>query len=201
MDVTEAQRGWSFGDGPPVGEWRCPVCAADIVHDVRAGRKRVYCTNACRQRAYRWRRDHGVRILATPWLPATRSESGRAHAVRPATDYVGVRHDQHGRNVSVCGAFARTTKPRPGWHNEFLPGTRRACASCTRLIGADPSWADEYPVVGYDELGYYGRYRPPDERYASYLASFVRPHGEHAEALATGESPGREPLRHQPLLE
>src|SRR5687768_11507099 len=41
-----------------VAEWYCPVCDAPAHRTHQAGRPRVYCTNACRQRAYRWRRDN-----------------------------------------------------------------------------------------------------------------------------------------------
>ncbi len=160
-----------FGAGEPEpGDWTCPVCATPTPHEFRAGRKRIYCTNACRQKAYRWRRAHGVRLLATPWRPAQRSVNRRAHAVRPAADFVGQAPDQLGRHASICGAFARVTAPVAGWHNEFVPGGSTACRACTRLLGADPAWIRDYPVVGPDTRGYLTVYRPPDQRYADYRA-------------------------------
>lgn len=125
--------------------WSCPVCNVDVPHPFGPGRKRVYCTPACKQRAYRWRRRHGVRKLATPWLPAERSGLLTTHAVRPAADFVGHRADEHGRHAAVCGAFARRVDSALASHTEFVPGGRRACHSCTRLIGADPAWAVDYP--------------------------------------------------------
>lgn len=130
---------------PDVVLWHCPVCRAAVPREFRPGRTRVYCTNACKQRAYRWRRDHGVRLLATPWQPAERSGFATAHAVRPAADFVGDAADERGRQVAVCGAFARRNTSPFQSHTEFVPGARRSCKSCTSLIGAEPSWAVDYP--------------------------------------------------------
>ncbi len=169
-----------FGGGAPeAGDWHCPVCGVPTPHEFRPGRKRVYCTNSCRQKAYRWRRAHGVRLLVTPWQPAARSHNARTHAVRPAADYVSGPADQHGRNVAVCGAFARAAVPVAGWHVEFVPGAPRTCGSCTRLIGADPAWLREYPVIGLDGRGYPTVYRPPEQRRADHVAQ-QRPSGRAA---------------------
>jgi hypothetical protein len=155
-------------------EWRCPVCAAAVPHEFRPGRKRVYCSDACKQRAYRWRCRNGVRVLATPWRPAERSHAGRTHVVRPSADFVGTADDGQRRRVAVCGAFARVAQPRPQGHIEFVPGSTTACKSCTRLIGADPAWHDEYPVVVEAPPPLYVRYRPPEERWSEYQASRSR---------------------------
>jgi hypothetical protein len=156
---------------PDLGhEWRCPVCDAALRHEYRPGRKRVYCSDACKQRAYRWRRRNGVRVLATPGHPAHRSRAGRTHAVRPAVDFVGAVDDEQRRRVAVCGAFARVAHPSHHGHTEFVPGSATACKSCTRLIGADPAWHDEYPITVAAPPPEYIRYRPPDERWAQYLA-------------------------------
>lgn len=170
MDTTQTLLG-TFGHGEPApGEWSCPVCRTPTPHEFRAGRKRVYCTNACRQKAYRWRRDHGVRLLATPWTPARRSDGHRLHAARPPADPAAAPRDQYGRQVAVCGAFARPAPaPLHGGHDEFVPGARQSCRSCTQLIGADPAWRDEYPVLAPDERGYPCVYRPPALRRADYL--------------------------------
>ena len=151
--------------------WACPQCGTHIVHPFRAGRKRVYCTNACKHKAYRWRRDHGVRILSTPWKPAGRSHNDRTHAVRHSSDYVGARTDERGRSVTVCGAFGRRIRPgNEGGHTEFVPGAASACRSCIRLIGADPAWTDQYPLVEMTPGSIVVRYRPPAERREQYLA-------------------------------
>lgn len=155
-------------------EWRCPVCAAAVVHEFRPGRKRVYCSDACKQRAYRWRCRNGVRVLATPGRPAQRSRAGRTHVVRPAADFVSAHDDDQRRRVAVCGAFARVAEPQLHGHTEFVPGSATACRSCTRLIGADPAWHAEYPVVVEAPPPLYVRYRPPAERWADYQARHSR---------------------------
>lgn len=144
------------------------MCGVAVHHEFRPGRPRVYCTNACKQRAYRWRRDHGVRLLATPWMPAERSHGPRYHAQRPAADFVARPHDVRGRHVTLCGAFGHPARRMPRGHTEFVPGGSGACASCTRLLGADPAWIDDYPVMvnGPGPLDW--RYRPPAERYEQY---------------------------------
>lgn len=158
------------GDDDTVAVWRCPVCATEILHEYRPGRQRVYCSQACRQKAYRWRCDHGVRLLATPWRPAQRSGlAPRNHAVRPQRDFVGQQADHRNRRVAVCGAFATVIGPQHVTHNEFVPGSRSACKSCTRLIGADPEWSTEFPVVVPAPAPHYIRYRPPAERWQAYL--------------------------------
>lgn len=156
---------------PEPGDWWCPTCGAYTPHPFRAGRKRVYCSNACKQRAYRWRCNRGIRLLVTPWTPASRSETGaRAHAVRHADDRVAQPTDQRGRHVAVCGAFARAVVKRPTWHVEYVPGGSRSCRACTRLIGADPQWFEEYPLLDLDERGYRCVYRPPAERQRRWSA-------------------------------
>lgn len=153
--------------GPDPARWPCPVCGTSVLHEYRAGRKRVYCCNGCKQKAYRWRRQNGVRLCVTPWLPAQRSSARRMHAVRPSKDFVGGRRDGQGREVAVCGAFGYVANPQSWLHTEFVPGSHRACGSCTRLIGADPTWIDEYPILEHVPPYRY-RYRPPEERLADY---------------------------------
>ena len=165
----------SPGDGVPEGThgWHCPVCAAAIAHTYGPGRKRVYCSAACKQRAYRWRRANGVRILATPWTPAQRSGFRTAHAVRPAVDVVGHARDAAERHVTVCGTFARKAQPANSSHTEFVPGAKNSCRSCTRLIGADPAWARLYPpgrVVWADRRWDWVP-NPPEQRRREYEAS------------------------------
>lgn len=125
--------------------WNCPVCDRVVIHEFGPGRKRVYCSNACKMRAYRWRCRQGVRLRVTPWTPAERSEYHKTHAVRPAADFVGGRADALGREVAVCGAFARRVNLERRTHHEFTPGKSRSCRSCTQLIGADPDWSVLYP--------------------------------------------------------
>jgi hypothetical protein len=125
-----------------VAEWWCPVCDAPAHHTRQAGRPRVYCTNACRQRAYRWRRDNHARLAATPEHPAERASNGiRSHALRSRRDFVSNYSDQRRREVAVCGAFGR-----PATHTYFVANnTGFGCLSCIRLIAIpndtiDSSW-------------------------------------------------------------
>lgn len=157
---------------PRDATWHCPVCGDEVHHEFGPGRKRVYCTAACKQRAYRWRRQNGVRLLATPWQPAQRSGFTTAHAVRPAADFVGEQHDERGRHVAICGAFARRDTSPFQSHTEFVPGGGRSCRSCIQLIGADPSWAVDYPPGSVQYVG--GRWdwiaNSPGQRLAAYQA-------------------------------
>ena len=94
-----------------VNEWWCPVCNAPAHRTRQAGRPRVYCTNACRQRAYRWRRDNHGRLAATAEHPAERASVGiRSHALRSRRDFVSNYSDQRRREVTVCGAFGRPAR-------------------------------------------------------------------------------------------
>jgi hypothetical protein len=108
--------------GPGASPWACPVCGSVVIHEYRPGRKRVYCSNSCKMRAYRWRCREGIRLRATPWTPAERSEDHKTHAVRPAADFVGGCGDARGREVAVCGAFARRVNHERRTHHEFTPG-------------------------------------------------------------------------------
>src|SRR5215218_7103094 len=102
----------TYGCGPKVEEWWCPVCSAPV-HRVAhmPGRPRIYCTNTCRQRAYRWRRDHHARLAATPEHPAERASVGvRGHALRSSRDFVSQYSDSRGREVTVCGAMGRPAR-------------------------------------------------------------------------------------------
>ena len=121
---------------PPfiTGAWWCPVCDTPTPHRYRAGRQKVYCTNACRQKAYRWRRAHGVRLFATAVIPAERAD-GRA--LRDPRDPVARLRAPRGRAVTVCGTFSRPARNQNARHTRFLPGSINSCQSCVRNIGVD----------------------------------------------------------------
>ena len=122
-----------------------------------------------------------MRILSTPWRPAGRSHNEHTHAVRPAADYVGSATDEHGRYVTVCGAFARRIPPGGRGHTEFVPGSEQACRSCIRLIGADPEWTTRFPLVVRARGSIAVRFRPPAERHEQYLSELgARRRAEHA---------------------
>jgi hypothetical protein len=136
-----------------IGEWWCPVCDAPAHRTRQSGRPRVYCTNACRQRAYRWRRDHHARLAATPDEPAERANVGiRGHALRSRRDFVSSCSDPRHREVSVCGAFARPVRLNRVPHTNFVADNRAySCRSCIRLIAIpnetiDSSWPPAPPL-------------------------------------------------------
>ncbi len=121
--------------------WRCPVCQASVARPHRPGRAKVYCTNACRQRAYRWRCARRP-TLVTPTPPQRARTADRTHAVRSTRDFVAPLADPAGRRVTVCGAFARAASDRPSSyrHTSFYvvddgghpPPT--TCRTCAKLL-------------------------------------------------------------------
>jgi hypothetical protein len=146
-----------FGAGPKVEEWWCPVCSAPA-HRVAhmPGRPRVYCSNACRQRAYRWRRDHHARLAATPEHPAERASVGiRGHALRSKRDFVSQCTDSRGREVTVCGAMGRPARLSQRTHTRFVADlSGYSCRSCIKLIAIpnetiDSDWPP-VPAVRWD---------------------------------------------------
>ena len=98
-----------------VEPWWCPVCNGPAHRTRRPGRPKLYCSNACRQRAYRWRRDHQARTVARPGHPAAgaRAPFGRWHALRTGRDFVAELSDRRHRQPTVCGAFARPARLLP----------------------------------------------------------------------------------------
>lgn len=131
-----------MSDLPTAHDWSCPVCAVPVPRRPGPGRQRVYCTNACRQRAYRWRRDRlGPEHDPRPVERA--STLGRHHAVRRSDDPVSTRR-RDGRCVTACGAYARRAADEPAIHGHvrLVPahddcGPRRVCARCVELLALD----------------------------------------------------------------
>ena len=120
------------------------------------GRPRIYCTNACRQRAYRWRRDHNARLAATPEHPAERASVGiRGHALRSSRDFVSQYSDSRGREVTVCGAMGRPARLAKWTHTRFVPDlSGYSCRSCIKLVTipnetAESGWPPT-PAVRWD---------------------------------------------------
>ena len=121
--------------------WRCPVCSVSVARPHRAGRTRVYCTNACRQRAYRWRCAHRSELV-TPLPPQRAQTSHRSHAVRSDADFVGRPLAPDGRRVAICGTFARVARDRPASfkHTNFYAiddnghPSRSTCQTCVTLL-------------------------------------------------------------------
>jgi hypothetical protein len=117
-----------------IGHWWCPVCGAEAHRLARPGRPKVYCSNACRQRAYRWRRHERSSPWRSPTSDLVRGHThDRSHAVRPAPDLVSGQRDTRGREITLCGAFARPAS-RPRWtHTQFVQDVPWACRSCASL--------------------------------------------------------------------
>lgn len=124
--------------GDVIAEWSCPVCGTRCNRTYRSGRGRVYCTNACRQRAYRWRRTRraGCRVAPAPERASTRD---RSHALRSAGDLVAGRRDSTGRQITACGAFGRAARDRPSssWHTDFVADTPWSCRTCAAVLGVE----------------------------------------------------------------
>lgn len=128
--------------------WTCPVCDARIVHAVRPGRRRVYCTNACRQRAYRWRRQNQVFTTHTNARPTERAlgRSGVRHALRTDRDFVAGRsYGRQREEVTVCGVLARPSRSPRVAHYRFTPGLW-TCESCETLTFAELPPPFVYPI-------------------------------------------------------
>jgi hypothetical protein len=121
-----------------IEEWWCPVCDRAAHRIYRPGRPRIYCSNACRQRAYRYRRANGLRTTATPQAPCESAfiimAMGRRHALRKSTDLMANLRDGRRRRVTVCGALARPTRYTPLRHFDFLLDSESSCRSCIALV-------------------------------------------------------------------
>ena len=125
--------------GAVIAEWECPVCGTSCDRTYRSGRARVYCTNACRQRAYRLRRRTvaaAAHVSAAAPAPVRARTRDRLHALRSDGDLVAGRRDSTGRQVTACGAFARSTRDRPSmaWHTDFIAGGPSSCRTCAAVL-------------------------------------------------------------------
>jgi hypothetical protein len=126
--------------GDVVAEWACPVCGTSCNRTYHSGRSRVYCTNACRQRAYRLRRRAAGATGSTATPVRARTRDG-LHALRSYGDLVAGRRDSTGRQVTACGAFARSTRDRPSfaWHTDFIAGGPSSCRTCATVLHVEPT--------------------------------------------------------------
>lgn len=91
-----------------IAVWSCPVCETAVPRFRRAGRHRVYCTNACRQQAYRRRcvaRNAQPMAAHRDPRPIRATTRDRVHAVREFRDVSSGRRDSIRRGVTACGAF------------------------------------------------------------------------------------------------
>jgi len=135
--------------GAVIAEWACPVCGTACDRTYRSGRARVYCTNACRQRAYRLRRrtvgavadvSAATAALEPASAPVRARTRDRLHALRSDGDLVAGRRDSTGRQVTACGAFARSMRDRPSlaWHTDFIAGGPSSCRTCAAVLHVEP---------------------------------------------------------------
>lgn len=135
--------------GDVIDRRRCPTCDAVVIQRYRPGRARVYCTHACRQRAYRWRRRNGIRTCVERTGPATRGHAfARSHALRDPRDRAATTLvDHRGRRLTVCGTFVRPADLVRYTHVDFLPRQPWSCDVCSDLIGApdEPEIPDPPP--------------------------------------------------------
>ncbi len=132
--------------------WSCPVCSTPVPRLPRAGRHRVYCTNACRQRAYRLRcasrRQHPMSAHRDP-RPIRATTRDRVHAIREFVDVSSGRRDSIGRGITACGAFGRMSIDTPSrfGHLRFAPldgiPSPDRCRRCEQLSGIVPAMGDE----------------------------------------------------------
>ena len=129
--------------GDVVAEWACPVCGTACNRTYRPGRARVYCTNACRQRAYRWRRRAIVPSARRHGRRTGPRQNPRAVCTpcRSDGDLVAGRRDSTGRQVTACGSFARSARDRPSfaWHTDFVAGGPSSCRTCAAVLHVEPT--------------------------------------------------------------
>jgi hypothetical protein len=141
-DVTDVQatpnrqRAVTHLEGDLVSWWDCPVCGTPVPVVFRPGRARVYCTNSCRQRAYRCRRHSRTGFDPSGIdRPADRARSReRSHALRTPDDPVARgRRDHRGRAITLCGTFGVAARRPPSTHTRFVDDVPWACQTCTSL--------------------------------------------------------------------
>lgn len=133
-----------------VALWSCPVCDAAVPRLRGPGRHRVYCTNSCKQKAYRHRcrqRQSVPMSIRRDPRPTRATTLDRVHAVREFADLSSGRRDSTRRGITTCGAFARIALDTPERFGhlrfvgrEALHGT--TCQRCVVLTGAETSTAD-----------------------------------------------------------
>jgi hypothetical protein len=129
-------------------EWKfgCNWCGKRFVRPHERGRRPLYCTRTCRQRAYEERRRGAFVVgLPKPILierlrpVAAHYQAGIggpylnvAHALRPdgAPDYIGFR-------PTLCGAYVKPSI-RPFYEDHPLSG-RPNCATCASVARRHPA--------------------------------------------------------------
>jgi hypothetical protein len=122
--------------------WRtCPSCGASFEQPDDPGRKRVYCSRACQQAAYRARQRHSgqrhsggqQRTGRQDW----RSQSHEQRRQRAGSDRAGAGQRQHRRQDQHTGQHQQQ-RPAPGSANGHRPGATSSdeLARIRRIIAA-----------------------------------------------------------------
>jgi len=121
-----------------LADWNCPVCGISTPKTRRPGRPSVYCSNACRQRAYRYRMRNGIRLLRGDGRLTARAKGVNVqHLLRPSDDPVAEVRRLHDRKaVSLCGAFVRPAADHPDLVTDFVFDDAAAFYSCLGLTGS-----------------------------------------------------------------
>ena len=121
-----------------LADWTCPVCGVPAPRTLRPGRPKVYCSNSCRQRAYRYRRGHGIRLLRGDGQPTERATGVRVrHLLRADGDPLRDQRRSDRKSVSLCGAFVRPARDHPDLVTEFAFDDAHACYTCLELTGSE----------------------------------------------------------------
>src|SRR5262249_35490599 len=135
LGMSDHQAPPSLADLPEdvVEPWWCPVCDAPAHRTLRPGRPKLYCSNACRQRAYRWGGDtrggRGARACRPGACGLVPLGRGRAWGSRG--DFGGTLGARRNRQPTLCGAFARPATLLPNrTHHQFVPVSGYACKTC-----------------------------------------------------------------------
>jgi hypothetical protein len=120
--------------------WRtCPSCDAGFEQPDDPGRKRVYCTRACQQAAYRARQrtSAGQHRSRQERRQDWRSESHEQRRQRPGSERAGAGQRQHRRQDEHAGHREQRRSP-PHSANGHRPGAASSddLARIRRIIAA-----------------------------------------------------------------
>ena len=86
--------------------------------------------------------ERSSRPAPMPTPPPVRARTREGlHALRSDGDLVAGRRDSTGRQVTACGAFARSARDRPSfaWHTDFIAGGPSSCRTCAAVLHVEPT--------------------------------------------------------------
>ena len=146
--------------------WRtCPSCGAGFEQPDDPGRKRVYCSRACQQAAYRARQRTSAGQRHSAGQQRTGREDQRRQRPRSERPGAGQRH--HRRQDQHTGQREQR-RPPPGSANGHQPGAtgsddlariRRIIAALLRKVAA-PQLPPRGRHLARERRGYAHRYGP-----------------------------------------